>query len=219
MTANEIIRAANVGRLATADMDLPTVLAREVMQSFMLDIGDVRWRQKVKTLAVVVPTRTYDLPEDFFYMVGIYRPLTGTANLTPEEFKYIGEDPIHVAASELATQAGTPYAYYFTDHSSDGRHQGAVKFDVPPSEAMTVPYIYLPFPLFRSVTEDHDLSRWIPEPLQYGLVYGLKRVIFMERYGRGDQRYDKADEQYKEWIERAKEWRDVARRNYVARMV
>jgi hypothetical protein len=63
-----------------------------------------------------------------------------------------------------------------------------------------------------------SLDQYIPEPLQAGLIHGLRAQIMVDRFGQGDQRATLEQQQYVEWVERAKNHRDLARRNYAVFM-
>lgn len=213
MTTEQIEIAADRGNLASGDIDLKFLLRRNVVQKFLLDVGDVTWRRRYGSITTDTSVRVHDLPDDFFKMVRFFRkPATWTANQEPSDLLYIGEDPLLVSQAEIATEPGTPTGYYITTRTSDGEWK-AVKFDIQPDTVETIPYIYLAYPQFDDDKASVELNKWIPEPFQFALVCGLRAEIYLDRYGRGDKRFEQEDGRYREWAERAMEHRDLGSRN------
>lgn len=100
----------------------------------------------------------------------------------------------------------------------------AIKFQAPPDGAYSVQIVQLTYIPFVDDTTSVNLLPYIPEPLHWALVAGLRAQIFFDRFGQGDPRYDRAQAEYgvpdnsdvgfSGWIGRARRQRELGRRNY-----
>lgn len=213
MTTVTIEAQAGRGNIASPDMDLRVELRRNIIPKFLLDLGDVSWRRKYSSITTSTSVRVHNLPDDFFKMVKFFRkPLTWVPNEEPEGMAYIGEDPLLMSASEIATSTGTPTGYYIVQRATTNLWK-AVKFDVQPDTIEAIPFVYLASPQFADDTTSVDLDQYILPEYQFGLVAGLRAEIFLDRFGRGDNRFERENERYQEWVVRAMEHKAQAPRN------
>ncbi len=215
MTTVEIESMANDDGIAASDMPIKTILRNYVVPEFYLDIGDVRWRRVSATLALVVGTKKYDLPADFFKMIELFMPPAGARTLSPQSdrIKYIGEDPNAVAVAEFNTTNGTPGGWYIS-HRASGNTLRAISFDTPPDAAYVAYYSYLSGSPFIDLTTTVDMDQYIPAMIQPALVCGLRKESLRRRYGQRVDRYQEEKVRYQEWVARVTESTDLARRNY-----
>lgn len=207
MTSAEVILKANSGNIASPEVDLESLLFDEVIPEFLLDIGRVSWVLRRATATVAANARTFDLPVDCRRVEAI---VLGNAT---SPLPYIGEDQARVFAAEANTTQGTPEGWYYTP-DSNGNPVGRVKFDRPTLTDTTTYYSYR----WRIATLT-DLSVYFPAEFHVALVQGLKREIYLERWGVGDKRVEAAARKFSEWKERAMADRELAPAgNHVVRM-
>lgn len=198
MTSSEIQLAANRGNIAGPDIDLDSLLFNEIIPEFMADLDSVSWRYKRATTSVAAGSRTFDVPSDFERMEAI---LVGDSAVS-----YIGENQAAVLAAEATTEQGVPSGWYFTP-DSNSRAFGTIKFDRPLSTTETVYYSYRwSIPNSGPV----DLGLYIPTQWHAGLIEGLRREIYLDRWGAGDRRVDSAMAKFTEWKQRAQFDRELA---------
>lgn len=212
MTTAEIESAANRGNIATADFVIGQVLRRQVIPQFLEDVGVTSWRKAYKTITTVAGTQYYDLDANFLKVHEAYRITNGGIDDPPLE--YIGEDPRKVALAEANTTRSAPTGYYIT---IDGASAGAglwrrMKFQAPPDAVYAIQVVQLTYIPFADDTTSLNLKPYIPEQFHWGLVTGLRKEIFFDRFGQGDPRYDRANADYQEWVGRAQAHRELARR-------
>lgn len=239
MTTASIEAAAGRGNIASPDIDLKVELRRNIIPRFLTDVGDVSWRRKYGTVTVTAPTRQYNLPDDFFKMLKLFRNLglsytwTWAEETRPwseiveqwshfgvgvrsgayqGELPYIGEDPLLVAQAEANPQTGNATGYYIVQRTTTNLWK-AVKLDNIPEVDSILPYVYLTSPQFADDTTSVELDPFILPEFQWGLVCGLRAEIFLDRFGRGDARYDRETERYEQWVMRAAEHKAQAPRN------
>lgn len=219
MLTSEIESLANRGNLAGPDLNIKSMLKRNIIQQYLIDIGEVTWRKRARSLYFQANVRFYDMVDDFYKMIEIYTPSTSaTPFADPPRLHYIGEDPRLVAIAEMTTTSGTPGGYYIGARDTDGDvgdgEMKRVYLNCPPTESVTYSAVYLPYPVFRDDQEDVQINKYIPEPLQYGLVCGLRAEILLDRYGQGDKRYTAENDRFEKWKTRAMNHHDPGKREY-----
>lgn len=220
MNSDQIANLANLDGVA-ADLDLQLILRAQVLPEFLADVGDARWRRTNTTLALVVGTQKYNLPDDFYKMIEVAIPNAGQAYLQDaDKLTYIGEDQNLVNKAEKNTVQYKPCGYYFvprepnsTLSTYDPSHR-AIRFDCPSDQAYTAYLVYVRGAYFADFQQQTDMNKWVPEMLQSGLVAGLRREIIDSRYGQGDSRWERADAKYQRCVVRARESKDHSTRNY-----
>lgn len=207
MKASNVESYADVGGIASPDINLKVLLRRMVIPEFFEDVKYPSWRRVPASLPVQQGVKAYDLPDDFGQMIqvvlGIEQPV-----------KYIGEDPDKVLAAELATQPGKPSGYYLC-RREDSEVFKRLSFDCPPGQNYpNCKILYYRQANFEDDTADVDLDKFIPSQFQWALVERLKAEIMAVRFGLGDPRYTAAMESYARWVMRATENPELARRNH-----
>lgn len=196
MTTFEIESMANRGDIAR-DMNVGAILRYQVIPEFLEDVRYCAWRKKWASISTVAGTRDYALPADFGEMQKVTRVDYG-------ELHYIGDQEEKVFAAEEATTQNAPTLYYLgRDPDSTGGAFKHIFFDCPPDAVYTIRYNYLYTVPFTDLVTPVDLAAWIPDQFHWGLVEGLKREIYEERFGLGDPRSAKAAESFAEWKQRA----------------
>lgn len=204
MKLSAIEQLSNKGNLATGAFNLRSTLRFEIIPEFYRRISDATWLRRYGILSVVPPTRVYDLPRDFRSMITV----GGDPGL-----RYIGEDPNLIVGAELNTTASAAKGYYIVQ-SSETKWR-AIKFDAIPDMNYSIPYTYRSRLVFHNDADDLELDEYIPEDYQQALIYGLRRDIYLDRFGQLDQRFQVAANKFEQVIEEAKEEaHDLARRNY-----
>lgn len=215
MTSDQIIALANKDAIGNG-LDLEMILRTEACLEFFSDIGDVRWRRISTTLTLTIGTKTADLPDDFWKMIDLKIPPTGSTTLVKKDsLKYIGEDHSLVEQAEFNSVPAKPSGYYIVQRSSDSTWR-SVKFDTPPDAAYIAYYTYLRGPVFADLSTPVDMDEFVPRELQITLAECLRRKILLDRVGQGDPRYAVAQAQYDKGIAKIVGGaQDQARRNYV----
>jgi len=207
MTSAEVISKANSGNIASPEMDLQCVLFDEILPEFLLDIGRVSWVMRPTTASVAASAQTFDLPADCRRVEFLILP-----NAT-SPLPYIGEDQARVVKAEANTTAGTPTGWYYAP-DANGVVCKRVKFDCPFLAAATVSYTYR----FR-IDPASNIAVYVPVEFHAGLVAGVKREIYLDRWGIGDKRVEAAAQKFSEWKERVMADRELAPAgNYVVRL-
>lgn len=200
MTTSDIENAANPGGLATPDFPLKSILRYKVIPEFLIDVGDVAWVRRTGTIQTVAGTRDYALASDFLRFRQIGVPSDYPMSLSDDRLQYVGENDDLVLSLENAVGQSAPKSYWVINSSSEFK---TVRLAPTPDAAYTFPYSYIAFMRFKSAEEVRDLSTIAPEPLHWAFVEGLKREVFVDRFGEGDPRYMRAEAEYRSWIGRA----------------
>lgn len=197
MTTGQIENAANQGGLVTPDFPIKSVLRYKVIPDFLTEVGSPQWLKRNSTITTAAGTQDYALPSNFLRMRKIATP----SNYAYDEIVYCGENEDLVTQLEQETSAGVPCRYRIIQNS-DNEFQ-SIRFYPKPDAVYTFPYIYVLFIPFDSETEDVDLTPYIPPPLHWALVEGLKAEVLNEAFGEGDYRFARAQREYSRWIEKA----------------
>lgn len=201
MTSEEVILQANVGGIAGPDLNLPVILREKVLPEFLADVRTPSWRRKATTLTLVAGTRKYDLPGECEQVLEVY------SDLGAMPLEYFGEDPRKVLAAEAAT-AGTVIGYAVEIPAESGARCG-LALNCPPDASGT---LYVWYARAVWLAEDGpviDLDTRMPRRWQWALVEGLKREIYLERFGLGDARFQVAAAEFAEWKQRAAQHREA----------
>lgn len=198
MNTVEIISCADPGNSASPDLDLRMVLRYKVLPEFVFDVRAASWRRQHTTLSFS-GTRSADAPDDLDSVRRIM--LSDESSLD-----YIGEDESKVLIALLNSTPGTPTGYWIESPGAATRHK--IMLDCVPANATTCSLAYLSG-LYWAPDSDIDLNPYIPATLQWALVEGLKRELWRERAGVGDQRYMSAAAEYEQWKDRAIRFRDL----------
>jgi hypothetical protein len=216
VTTVQIETFSNRGDIASSDFDIKGILRLSVVNKYLNDIGDVNWLRKTMTITTSPNVQKYDGPNDFGSMIELYPPylVAGSKKAGEGSLRYIGEDPDLVAVAEVTTLASRPQGYYIAQRQSDSLWK-AIKFDVPADAAYVMTGIYRRNVYWADLTSSVDMSQYIPEELQWGLVCGLRAEIFLDRYGQGDPRYQREKDNRDTWVMTAQSKHDLARRNYI----
>lgn len=206
MTTTTIASAADTKGLSQPDMDLQVLLRRKVIPGFLADVGYAAWRKKYAGVAMLVNDRYVTIPNNNFWHLKTVA-FSGAENCP---LTYIGDDETKVMIAEATTSAdaNTPTGFYLILHT-DGAWR--IYFNVPTSAATTALICYDTLIYFADDSTQVDLEPFIPVQFHWVLVEGLKREIFYDRFGVGDDRWQAADMEYKMWVERAKESPDLSR--------
>lgn len=218
MTTEQIKILANLDDVGN-DLDLDLMLRTVVIQEFMADVGDVRWRRRNTTLAIAPGDSWLGLETDFHSMRDIKIPKVGSATLKPEDsLKYIGEDTNAVLLAEACTTRARPTGFYIAPKSVSGASTGAyqaIRFNCPSDATYTAYYSYLLVPVFADDEAIVDMDRYIPTLYQGGLVKCLRKAILVDRVGQSDPRYQEALGEYRTWLGK-RITPDLARRNFIS---
>lgn len=215
MRLSQIEAAASKGGIATGAFNIRSALRFEVIPEFYRKIGGVSWLNRHNRINVIPDLRDYDLPRDFRSMVSVGGAIWPNTYARSEPLRYIGEDPALVTASEAATTASqtAPQGYYIV--YSVERKMRAIRIDTIPGMPFTLPYVYRSRLVFHSDVDDVELDEFIPEDYQQALIQGLKREIYLDRFGQGDPRYQVAAAKFEEICEETRAGaHDLALRNY-----
>jgi hypothetical protein len=226
VNTTEIEELANQDGLATTDMEakLRVRLRRMVLPEFFKDIdrriGRVHWRRRSTTIAVVAPTRNYDLPSDFDKFSIVQRSDSTAPNNLGSELNYIGEDDDLVIESEAATETAPPTGYSIVAGTLavDGAgipKRYALRLSRIPDNAYTLYGVYYRMVPFVNDNAPVDLDPYIPWDVQGGLVKRLRMYILEDRVGIRDNRYALAKEEYGEWINSLEFAKEPAQRTKV----
>ena len=199
MTTDQILTLADPGNAAGPDLDLGAILRFKVLPEFLFDIRAATWRRKHTTITYS-GTRTVDAPGDLDTVRRVMRA-------DGESLAYIGEDESKVMAALLDSTPGTPAGYWIDSPGVATRH--AILLDCAPAVATTYSLAYLSGIYWSQDAGSLELNPYIPATLQWGLVEGVKRELWRERAGVGDQRYMAAAGEYEMWKERALSFRDL----------
>lgn len=204
MTTFDIETAANRGNIAT-DMNVGLILRHQIIPEFLNDVKLCAWRKKRSTVTTSAGTQSYALASDFGEMREVqivgYDPL-----------EYIGEDEEKVFAAQAATTQARPQGYYLgRDPDATVGSFKHLFLDAPPDGVYTIRYTYLYTVPFVDNVSPVDLAAWIPDQFHWGLVEGLRREIYMDRFGVGDTRATKAAEDFEAWKVRALANTEVAK--------
>jgi hypothetical protein len=200
MNTDQIISMADPGGSASPDIDLRAVLKNMVIPEFLFDVRAASWRRRVATLSFS-GTRSADAPDD---LDSVLKIMAGdTAKLT-----YIGESDDKVMAALLDSAPASPTGYWIQAPGVATRY--AIHLDCVPSAPITYSISYLPGLYWDEEQSALALDQYIPAPLQWTLVEGVKRELWRERAGVGDQRYVAAAAECERWKQRALNYRDLA---------
>jgi hypothetical protein len=217
MTTLEIEQIANRDGIVTnaTDIDFAIWLRRAVIPKFEKDVGNCDWRRKTATVSIVNPTRAYDLPTDFDRI--LETPMIQSGADSGQMF-YIGENPQAIAAAIANTTPGKPYSYWYSRVTGPPTELRKLELDVIPSVSWTFRYSYLRKQRFADYTTAVELSDYIPEDLQWGLVEGLRFHAYRSRMGVGDPNAIAAKAAYDAYVEDARNYRESSPRNAVKRI-
>lgn len=206
MTTAQIEARSDPSGAATADIDLKLELRYNVIPEFLEDVGYPMWRRKHISKTLTAGASLVDVTDSTYSFSHMKLVCLGTDFDKP--LQYIGEDPVEVMKSKAATVADVPTGYYL---ESDGGAFQRVGFNCPAIQQYTV---WLSFDMHIKWPDDSssvDLNIYIPQQFQWGLVSGLRRSIYRERFGIGDARYQEADADFTKWKMRAKKSPELAR--------
>ncbi len=206
MTTAEIESMADPSSVAVADLNLKLELRHRVIPEFFEDVGYVAWRRRHTTKSLLANSTYVDVTDSTYtfahvkelYLSGYWdKPLT-----------YIGEDPIEVLKAKANTTVGRPSKFFL---ESSGTRFERVSFDCPADQNYTVALTVDIHILWPDNTSSVDLSPYIPPQFQAALVDGLRRFVYRERSGIGDQRYQEAVNEFERWKVRASKSKESAR--------
>jgi len=201
MTTLEIENEANSGQIANADFNVGICLRRAIIPEFLDGVGNPGWRRRIAFSNVVAGDTGFTLPRDFLNMEGVYMPQCSCSGGLP----FIGDDPGRMAGVTTTGTAYEPSGYYISNTPGPGvQYFQRLNFTAPLDKAYAVTVIYYFQAVFPDNTSDVDLSQYIPEHFQYSLIYGLRRDIYIDRYGQGDPRADAAAAKFNDGITNAK---------------
>jgi len=206
VTTAEIESMADPSSAATADLNLKLELRHRVIPEFFEDVGYVAWRRRPYTEALVAGNQYVDAAESTWLFGHIKEAYISPYWTVPLE--YIGEDPVEVLKAKANTTPGRPTKFYL---ESSGTRFERISFDCPADQAYTVALtvdIHIKWP---DNTSSVDLDPYIPPQFQAGLVDGLRRFVYRERFGIGDQRFQEAAEAFERWKTRANKSKELAR--------
>lgn len=198
MTSAEVISKANQGNIANPEMDLESTLFDEIIPELLADTGRTSWTLKHASASVTSGNRTFDLPDD---CRRVERLSIGSDSYP---IPYVGDSLSALLSSEAATVTGVPVSWYYTT-STTGRANGAVKLTAAIGETVTVNYSYR----WKLANGLVDLDQYIPNEWHAALIAGVKREIFLDRWGVGDKRVDAAAQKFDAWKSRIIDARDA----------
>jgi hypothetical protein len=214
MTTAEIENFADLDGISTAELsgaNLKFVLRHKVVYEFFHDAGYPAWTRRHVARPLAAAAQFVDIDNDDF------RHMKKVA-LAPDYdtgLPYFGDDESWIMAAKANTTAGKPTGYML---EFDGSLFRRVFFNCPADTAYTVALVYdrmIPFP---DDTSSVQLNPYIPADFQWGLVLGLRKQIYMTRFGIQDDRYMSAAQEYGEYIARIAESPNKStggRRSYV----
>jgi len=203
MTTLEIETQANRGDVAR-DMSIATILRYQVIPEFLEDVKYCAWRKKWATVTTAAGTRSYALATDIAELREVHRVGYG-------EMEYIGADAAKVFAAESATDNEEPTGYYLGRDGVTPAAFTVLYLNGPADAVHTLRYNYLYRIPFTDTTTAVDLKLYIPEQFHWGLVEGLKKEIYEDRFGLSDPRAMKAAQQFEAWKARALANTEVAK--------
>ena len=206
MTTAEIESMADPSGVATADLNLKLELRHKVIPEFFEDVGYVVWRRRPVTKTLLANTQYVDLTDSTYTFSHIKELYLSTDFNNPLE--YIGEDPVEVLKARTNTTPGKPSKFYL---ESSGTRLERVSFDCPADQQYTVAATIDIHILWPDNTSSVDLSPYIPPQFHGGLVDGLRRYVYRERFGIGDERYQEAVSEFERWKARAAKSKELAR--------
>ena len=218
MTTEMIAAMANRGSIATGDFNLNETLRYEVIPEYFGYLPEAVWRRRTSQLPIGYGNRGPHLLEDDFYsMISIHLPdANGVIHAGDKGLKFIGEDPLAIAQAESASNAQpVPHigGYYIVARESDSEMKALMLSGMPDRSTAAI-YTYLVFPYFGNGGEAVEMNRYMPEPLQHGLIHLLREKIYLDRFGEGDQRAAGARQQMEAILDKARFKYALARRNY-----
>lgn len=207
MLTSNIEMYADIGGIASPDINLKVLLRRNVVPAYFQDVGYPSWRRRSASQVLLVGDagKQFDLPEDFGLMQSV-------AINPSQPLDYIGEDPEKVMAAEAATASGAPTGYYLVRRVTTQVFK-RLALNCPPAAADVLRYSYYSHVAFPDDTTEIEMDKHVPAQFQWALVEGLKMQIMWVRFGIGDPRYVAAEQSYRMWVERAMENPELARRN------
>lgn len=207
MTTADIEQRADPTGVATADINLKLELRYNVIPEFLEDVGYVSWRRKHVSKVLAAAANYVDVSDSTYSFAHMKQVFLASDFDTP--LSYIGEDPMEVLRAKANTTAGKPTGYYL---ESDGDDFQRVSFNCPAQQEYTV-WMTLDLHIkFPDDTSSIDLDKYIPSQFQWGLVAGLRKTIYRERFGIGDERYQEADAEFEKWKARARKSSELARK-------
>lgn len=207
MTTAQIEQRADPSGAAVADINLKLELRYNVIPEFLEDVGYVSWRRKHISKVLAAGASFVDVSDSNYSFAHMKQVFLSTDLNNP--LRYIGEDPMEVLKAKANTTAGKPEGYYL---ESDGNDFQRVSFNCPAQQEYTV-WMSLDMHIkFPNDTDSIDLDTHIPAQFQWGLVAGLRKTIYRERFGIGDERYQEASDEFEKWKMRARKSPEGARR-------
>jgi len=204
MTTTQIESMANQNGVANPDFDVQGTFRFLVIPKFLADVDDtvgkVHWRRANGTLSIVAPTRQYDLPADFGKFEKVRSALASGG--LGAGLAFIGEDPDLVLDAEACTTPGPPTGYWVVRSSNTTPPivPWAVRFGCIPDGSYTAYFIYFRGIPFSDLTSDVNLDPYIPYDCQFPLVHGLRKEIYRDRFGVGDNRFAAEQSAYQEAV-------------------
>jgi hypothetical protein len=203
MTANDAIALANAGGIAGPNLDLGAILKNKLLPEYLSAALMARWRRATTTLDLSPASRAYALPADCETVLMVW-----PGGTTDVPLPNIGEDSLKVLQAERGTTpAGSTCGYYVRIDA------GAIRtlyLDRLPSAAGTLWVEYRKTLVWAGPPSNVDLDLLIPVELQWGLVEGLRREIYSDRVGQGDQRFQTADAEWRRYLGMVSQSADLA---------
>lgn len=199
MLSSQILVLADPSKQAAPSLDLAQVLVMKVLPEFLLAVGSASWRRPVVAFPILPSVRTYDLPADCDTVRLLQRTQDDTLTC-------IGENPGLIAQSLMDTTPAAPSGYWTVMPGTSARM--AVQLNSIPASGETLYLSYDRGVYWDPTAGDLDLDPYVPLNLQWGLVEGLKAVLYLERFGQDDGRYQVAAAQFEQWKMRGLEGRE-----------
>jgi hypothetical protein len=210
MTSTQVETYANIGDIASADVNLKIILRRCIVPKFFELVGPVAWRRKVATISLVAGDYAKDLPDDYGSMMEV---VLTDATVTPTAKRgltYIGDDPLNMVAAEVNTTRAEASQYYVVRRATTELFK-RIRFDCPADHAYTVYAVYYSHIQFTDDTTDVELDKYIPGQFQWALVEGLKAYLYAVRVGIADNRQPAAEAEQSMRIFLANQDREMGR--------
>lgn len=203
MNVTELLALADPSGLAKPDLDLKAILAKKIAPEFLHDIRGVSWRRRFFTFTTEVGVQTYDMPSTFG------TALSARISGSDVPLEYIGESDEKIVAALNSPSSGKPYSYWFALAGDDSNALQQLWFNCPADVASYTVQVWYKWIVPPDLPDDFGFDSYIPSWLQYGLVAGLKRELYVERYGLGDPRGPYYDTEFTSWKQRAGTQREI----------
>ena len=217
MTTLDIENYANEDGLAVgaSDVNLGIRLRQKVVPKWEIDVGHAAWRRRFATINVASGDREYDLPADFSDILEI--PIYDKGGLHSKLW-YIGESSPYVSAAAADLTPGTPEGFYIGKSPTPPNDMRVLILNKAPDSAAIIRYGYLSRVIFTDFTTSVEMNLYMPSNLQWGLVEGLKKELYIARFGIEDRRVADAQAEYQRFVDLAIEYKEPGRRNQLKRV-